>query len=122
MTDWIHALALEWGHWMRRLEAEGSLVRGTLGRIMEQGPEGAAIHTEYGSRPLPVRDMPKRVQAFHHAWLSLEDRYRAVLWAEYKLRMKIRRKCQACGLTRSNYYRERARARQIIGQKLEEKA
>lgn len=119
MTDWVHHLAAEWGHWLRRLEAEGSLVQGTLGRIFEQGPVAAAIHTAYNSQLIPIREMPKRVAQFHSAWLTLDEAHQVLLFVEYKLRLGVKKKFRICNLKKDAYYRARAKAKLLIAEKID---
>jgi len=111
MTDWVHALARDWGCWIRRTEAEASLVKGTLGRIAEEGPEGAAIRGAYAAgRNIPITDVPSEVARFHRIWLTLATDLRNVLYVDYKLRTPVARKYRGLGLSKNKYYKLRTRA------------
>lgn len=111
MTDWVHALARDWGYWIRRTEAEASLVHGTLGRIAEEGPEGAAIRSAYAAgRNIPITDVPKDVAKFHRIWLTLTTDLKEIVYIDYKLRTPVARKYRWMGLSKNKYYKLRTRA------------
>lgn len=118
MTDWVHALAIDWGHHLRRLEAQSSLVQGTLGRIVEQGPDGAAIRVTFSAK-VPVIDWPRHVAEFHRAWLELEELHQAIIFIDYKLRLPVKRKFRLAGKKKDAYYRARANAKLALAGKLD---
>ena len=110
--DWVHSLGKDWGHWVRRSEAQAGQIQGTMGRIVEEGPAAAAIRTR-GSH-IPIVDFPRDVRKFHQAWLGLPAKYKQIIWVDYRLRMPVQRKFDTMGLKKNAYYRLRDKAHSLI--------
>jgi len=108
VTDWVHSLANEWGHWMRKSASRDGALQGTLGRIREEGADGAAIR-EYGQK-VPIMDFPKDVGKFHRAWLRLSDPYQSIIFVDYRVRAGVKEKFDVMHMKRSKYYRVRRKA------------
>jgi hypothetical protein len=118
LIDWVHALAIEWGHWLRKAEARQSSIQGTLGRVRDEGPVAAAIRSK--SDRIPCVDFPQRVNAFHRAWLSSPEEYRDILWLDYKRRLPAKEKIRISGLKKHTYYRKRAKAQAEIAGRIDQ--
>jgi len=112
MIDWVHSLANDWGHWLRKSEAKQGSIQGTFGRISEEGLDGAAIRS-HGSK-IPVIDFPEDVAKFHRAWLGLDRQYQMVLWVDYKMRKPTKQKFKALNKSKNAYYRLRDQAHSLI--------
>lgn len=112
MINWIDELANQWGHWMRKSESIGGNVHGSLGRIMDEGLDGAAIR-EYGQK-IPVVDFPKDVKKFHRGWLALEPHYQNLVFVDYRIRAKVTDKFDVMNLKKNAYYRRRGQALEKI--------
>ena len=108
MIDWVHSMGNDWGHWMRKAEAKQGQIQGTLGRIAEEGLDGAAIKS-HGSK-IPVVDFPEDVQEFHAAWLRLDDKYQMIIWIDYKYRGAVKKKFKIMKKKKDAYYRLRGDA------------
>ncbi len=106
--SWVHSLADHWGHWMRKAEAKQGQIQGTLGRINEEGPEGAAIKS-HGAK-IPIVDFPEEIAAFHRVWLSLTDRHQMIIWIDYKQRGSVKQKFKKMDMKKDAYYRLRSAA------------
>ena len=112
MIDWVHSLAKDWGHWMRKSEAKQGLVNGTMGRIKDEGINGAAIRS-YGQK-IPIVDFPDDVAEFHRAWLKLDRQFQNILWVDFKLRKSHKEKFALVHLPKTSYYRIRNRAQSMV--------
>ena len=112
MIDWVHSLGRDWGHWVRKSEAMSGRIQGTLGRIQDEGLDGASIRS-HGTK-IPILDFPEDVARFHRAWLSLDRQYQMVLWLDYKMRKPIKVKFLLMNKKKDAYYRLRDRAHSII--------
>ena len=108
MIDWIHELAREWGHWVRKAEAKQRQISGTLGRIVEEGPDGAAIRSHHDN--IPIVDFPEDVAKFHRAWLKLGKDDKLLIEVDYKRRYSVGKKFAAVGKKKDAYYRARSGA------------
>ena len=109
-------LAKLWGHEMRKLEAKASSIQGTMGRIREEGPTGAAIK---GQRDyVPSIDFPDEVQRFHMAWRDLDFVPKTVIYVHYKQHGKAMKKAAKLGMNKSKYYREIRKALREIASTL----
>jgi glutathione peroxidase-family protein len=93
---------------MRKSEAKQGAIGGTLGRIREEGLDGAAIRS-YGDR-IPIIDFPEDVEEFHRAWLKLEPEHKRIVYVDYKLRIPIAKKLELVGKKKDPYYRLRSNA------------
>ncbi len=120
MTNWVHELGREWGHWLRKADALAGKVDGTLGRIYEEGPAAAAIRTGNRSKVLAI-EFPKEVDRFHRAWLKMPNDSAELLLVEYKLRIPAREKWRLVGKKKGAYYRARSAAQIYIAGLLENK-
>lgn len=116
MTDWVHALANEWGHWMRKAAALDGSIQGTLGRIRDEGPDAASIRV-HGTR-IPCLDFPSDVSRFHKAWLHLEPEYQAIIFVDYRMREAQSKKIQIMRKTKSAYYRLRKKALNSVAKRM----
>lgn len=118
MSDWIHSLACDWGHWMRKAAAKDGAISGTLGRIMEEGADGAAIRSH--GQKIPVTDFPEKsdVGSFHRAWLMLEPHHQCIIFVDYRMREPIKKKFELMGKKKDAYYRARRKALDVIGQQV----
>jgi hypothetical protein len=105
MIDWVHSLAKDWGHWVRKSEAMGGQLQGTMGRIMEEGLDGAAIRS-HGQR-IPILDFPKDVGRFHRAWLQLDRHHQMIIWVDYKMRKSVQEKLALMNKKKTAYYKLR---------------
>ena len=114
MTDWVHSLANDWGHWMRKSAAIDGSIRGTLGRIREEGLDGASIRAH--SDRIPVTDFPLDVARFHRAWKQLEPHLNAIIFLDYRMRDPLRRKLKIARMRKTKYYRLRRSALDKISQ------
>ena len=108
MIDWVHSMGSDWGHWLRKAEAKQGQIQGTLGRIHEEGLNGAAIKS-HGNK-IPVVDFPEDVQEFHSAWLRLDDEYQMIIWVDYKHRCSVKKKFKIMEKKKDAYYRLRGDA------------
>ena len=108
VPSWILGLAEEWGYSMRRFESKLTQISGTLGRIHEEGPVGAAIRG-HGDH-LPDIDLEPEVQKFHRAWLDLDVRDRKILWIAFKEPGPAKKKYLKMELPKKTYYRYRENA------------
>ena len=108
VPEWVRGLAMAWGHEMRKFEAKLKGVSGTLGRIADEGPDGASIrgHGDY----VPDVDFPLEVQKFHRAWLDLDLPKRSIIYLDFKTRAPVQGKWEKMGMSKSAYYRARAGA------------
>ena len=103
MIDWVDSMGTDWGHWMRKAEAKQGQIQGTLGRIAEEGLDGAAIKS-HGSK-IPVVDFPEDIAEFHRAWLRLDRGFHLMLWVHYKLRHRdVRKKFRLMNKKKNAYY------------------
>lgn len=107
MSDWVHSLAQEWGHWMRKADAVGGSIQGTLGRSIDLH-DGASIR-EYGQR-IPILDFPNDVNKFHRAWKQLPSPLQGLILVDYKVRAGHKEKRKALRMKRDKYYRTRKQA------------
>ena len=110
MTDWVNDLANDWGHWMRKSAAVDGSIRGTLGRIREEGLDGAAIRPHYDK--IPILDWPPDVSRFHRAWkaLAAHPRLQGVIFVDYRMREPLKTKLDIMRLKKSGYYKLRGQA------------
>lgn len=106
--DWVKGLAELWGQNVRRFEARLGSIQGTMGRIREEGPEGAAIRSYHDH--LPYTEFPREVRIFHRAYMDLKPHLKAVLWVSYKVPGPLKKKIKKMGVSRSAFYRRRAEA------------
>lgn len=112
MIDWVHSLACDWGHWVRKSEAKQGVIKGTLGRILEEGLDGAAIRSH--GQQIPILDFPEDVATFHRAWLRLDRPYQLIIWVDYRLRRKSAEKFALMNKKKNAYYRLRGKAHSMI--------
>ncbi len=112
MIDWVHSMGRDWGHWMRKAEAKQGQIQGTLGRIHEEGLDGAAIKS-HGTK-IPIVDFPEDIAEFHRGWLKLDREYHLMIWVDYKLRAKIKEKFVLMNKKKGAYYRCRSKAHDAI--------
>jgi len=103
MIDWVHSMGNDWGHWMRKAEAKQGQIQGTLGRIGDEGLDGAAIKS-HGSK-ITVVDFPEDISEFHRAWLRLDRDFQLMIWVNYKLRKSVKQKFNLMHKKRTAYYR-----------------
>ena len=108
MSDWLDALANDWGHWMRRSAAVDGSIQGTLGKISEEGLDGAAIRSH--SDRIPVTDFPLDVAKFHRAWRFLEPHLHGIIFVDYRMRAPLSKKLGIMHMKKSKYYRLRRTA------------
>ena len=108
IPDWVKGLAEMWGQHVRRFEAKLGNIQGTMGRIREEGPEGAAIRSHYDR--LPYQEFPREVRTFHRAWMDLKPHQQAIVWLSYKEPGAQKKKIKKAGISKSAYYRRRAEA------------
>lgn len=118
MTNWIHELGREWGHWMRKADALAGNLTGTLGRVYEEGPAAAAIRTAYQRSKIPLVEFPQEVDRFHKAWLQLPEDPAEILFIEYKLRVPFEEKWRLANKKKGAYYRARSDAQLQIAERL----
>lgn len=116
MADWIHCLANDWGHWMRRSAAIDSAIQGTLGRIRDEGLDGAAIRAH--SDKIPITEFPLDVARFHRAWKQLEPHLNAIIFLDYRMRDPLQRKLRVARVSKSKYYRLRRQALDAIARNM----
>ncbi len=116
MTDWVHSLANDWGHWMRKSAAVDGAIRGTLGRIHDEGLDGAAIRA-HGDR-VPVTDFPLDVARFHRAWVCLDPHLGGIIFIDYRMRDPLKKKLSIMRMKKTKYYRLRRTALDKIAQKM----
>ena len=103
MIDWIHAMALSWGHQLRRhARAEGDLPS-LAGKLMELGPQGAAIRGS-GAQHFGEGLLGDALE-FHCAWKKL-DRFadRRILHLHYVEPGPVKRKVIALKCPTSTYW------------------
>ena len=112
MIDWVDSMGNDWGHWMRKAEAKQGQIQGTLGRITEEGLNGAAIKS-HGYK-IPIIDFPEDISEFHRAWLRLDRDCQMMIWVDYKLNKPIKQKFALMNKKRSSYYRLRDKAHSAI--------
>jgi len=112
MIDWVHSMGHDWGHWMRKAEAKQGQIQGTMGRIAEEGLDGAAIKSH--GQKLPIIDFPEDIAEFHRAWLRLDREDHLLFWVDYKLRPGVPKKFFMMNKKRTAYYRLRDRAHSAI--------
>jgi len=108
MIDWVHSMGNDWGHWVRKAEAKQGQIQGTLGRIKDEGLDGAAIKSH--GYNIPVVDFPEDISEFHRAWLRLADEYQMIIWVDYKHRCPVKRKFKIMQKKKDAYYRLRGNA------------
>lgn len=117
VPDWIKVLARDWGGCVRRFEAQLGQISGTLGRIHEEGVDGAAIRSH--AQKLPIVDFPKDIQQFHRAWLDLEPPDQNIIWLDAKVRMPFQEKWAAMNMKKDSYYRARRSALMKIAETID---
>ena len=108
VSDWIIPLAREWGHEMRAFKAKLGNIQGTLGRIRDEGPDGAAIRGQ--GDYIPDIDFPLQVQQFHKAWLDLDYHLNKIIRIDYIERGPAPKKWAKMDMSRSEYYKYRRKA------------
>ena len=116
MIDWVNAMGQDWGHWVRKAEAKHGQVIGTLGRIMDEGLNGAAIRA-HGWK-IPCVDFPEDIAEFHRAWLQADRDIQSILWVHYKLRKGIAAKMTLMDKKKNAYYRALHKAQATISYKM----
>jgi hypothetical protein len=97
---------------MRKFEAKLGNLQGTLGRIRDEGPDGAAIRGQ--ADYTPDIDFPKEIRRFHQAWLDLDYGHRTVLWLDFVKKMPAVKKFEEMGMSKPKYYRTRREALRAI--------
>jgi hypothetical protein len=113
--DWVKSLAVAWGREVRRFNKRAQGVSGTMGRIYEEGPDGAAIRSY---RPddiqgMPKIDFPREINKFHRAWIDLDYELKSILVVDFVVpnrRGKKHKKWGALEVSKDAYYRRRNRA------------
>jgi len=107
VADWVKYLAQDWGHWMRKADRQS--ISGTLGRIREQGLDGAAIRGHVDN--IPIIDFPKDVQAFHTAYKRLDPQHQKIIFLDFRIiNVPHGEKFKALHLKKDAYYRRRRQA------------
>ena len=112
VPEWVKGLARNWGREVRRFEKQIEGIQGTMGRIMEEGPDGAAIRSYRDT--VPVSDFSRDVQTFHRAWLDLKPELKAIIWLDFKVRGKTIKKMKDADMPKTTYYRTRREALTLI--------
>jgi len=112
MIDWVHSMGNDWGHWVRKAEAKQGQIQGTLGRIKDEGLDGAAIKSH--GYNIPVVDFPEDISEFHRAWLRLDREFQLLIWVDYKLRKSIKKKFALLNKKKTAYYLLRDHAHAAI--------
>lgn len=111
MADWVKYLAQDWGHWMRKMDRQS--ISGTLGRIQEQGLDGAAIRGHVDN--IPIIDFPRDVQKFHSAYKRLDPHHQKIIFLDFRIaNVPHGEKFKALGLKKDTYYRRRREALDTI--------
>lgn len=90
---------------MRKAASVDGAIQGTLGRIREEGLDGAAIRSH--SDKIPIIDFPLDVAKFHRAWRHLEPHLQGVIFVDYRMREPLPRKLEIMRMKKSKYYRTR---------------
>ena len=121
MIGWIKARCVEWGKAKRRINGmpdltepprDGPLRSGkcnsVAGRVKEEGPVGAAIHSDQPAEPLEVMlgDALETAIAIRKAIdkKSLTERQHEVLFVHYAISASIKKKLAILGLSKRCYY------------------
>jgi len=103
VPEWIHGTAEAWAREVRRFEKKIKNIKGTMGRIREEGPVGASIRG--GTDFVPDVDFKdEEVKKFHRAWLDLDVNPRHHVWIHFKEFGAIREKVQALDTNSKSYY------------------
>ena len=117
MTDWVKYLAKDWGHWMRKADRKGMGLSGTLGRIQEQGLDGAAIRGHIDT--VPIVEFPLDVKKFHLAWKKLEPQFQNIIFLDFRIiNINHKDKFKALGLKKDAYYRRRRKSLDAIARSM----
>ena len=103
VPNWVRPLAESWGHEIRKFEKKVGAIQGTLGRIRDEGPDGAAIRgaPDY----VPKIDLPRQVSKFHKAWIDLDHQEKNIIWLQFKEYGKTRDKWAVMGMKKTKYYK-----------------
>ena len=112
IPEWAKGLARNWGAELRRFERDIEGLQGTMGRIHEEGPVGAAIRSY--REDIPYHEFTHPVKTFHRAWIDLKPELKAIIWLDFKMPGKTKAKIKKSGLPQATYYRKRAEALNII--------
>lgn len=103
VPPWIDTTAGDWGREMRRFEKRITAVQGTMGRIREEGPVGAAIR-EFRDHLPKIDFMDDQVAKFHMAWIDLDTKERAYVWVHFKEHGKVKDKLKRLDTKINDYY------------------
>jgi hypothetical protein len=103
VPSWIQVDAEDWGRDLRKFEKKITGISGTMGRIAEEGPVGAAIRG-FGDHLPDVDFSHADVQRFHLQWLNLGRREREILVMHYKEFGSIKSKLRKMNMRRNSYY------------------
>ncbi len=90
-----------WGRDVRRIAETG--LQGTLGRISDEGPTGAAIRKFGWNLPPGVDFSDIETLVFHRAWLDMNIEERAILWTRFVV--DTTRPYEVLDMSKSRYYR-----------------
>ncbi len=103
VPNWVRPLAEKWGHEIRKFQSKAGNIQGTMGRIRDEGPDGAAIRgaPDY----VPKVDLPRQVNKFHRAWTDLDYHEKDILWLQFVEFGKTKDKWAYMGMNKSKYYR-----------------
>jgi len=103
VPEWIHGTAEVWAREVRGFEKRIRGIKGTMGRIRDEGPVGAAIRG-YGDHIPKVDFRDEEVRKFHRAWLDLDVRPREHIWVHFKEFGSIKSKVKALETNNRSYY------------------
>ena len=99
---WIKDLGRQWGHHMRRQDAMAGNIKGTMGRIHEEGLDGAAIRSYVDK--VPYNEFPSDVRKFHLAFLKLDTHLKSIVFIHFRLNIPHKKKHEKTGKKQQNYY------------------
>ncbi len=113
MNAELHELMHTWARWaVTRAENGLGFARVTkLGRMIEEGPTGAAIRGTAGGRPIPSASTEEAVEL---AVNMLPDELRQVVLAAYLGRGTVQQKAQDLGILASRYHEQFKRSQYFL--------
>lgn len=103
MIDWIDAWGRLWAHQIRRVYADDAPMPSLSGRLMELGPDGAAIKGS-GRQHFP-EVLTGDALAFHVAWRKLDgETDRKLIAVHYLEHAPVKKKAHWLTIPRSTYW------------------
>lgn len=113
MNAELDALMHAWARWaVTRAENGLGFARVTkLGRMIEEGPTGAAIRSTAGSRPIPAASTEEAIET---AVNLLPDELRQVVLAAYLGRGTVAQKSKDLGILASRYHEQFKRSQYFL--------